>query len=315
MAPESQTTAELSRPCPVCGKSEAAGFLKKENFQLLRCLNCSMTYANPVSAAMASGAYYDSAGTEYLSPAKLQSDYADVRFERELGVFRRHCPAGTVLDVGCSSGAFLFQLKKRFSNDYQILGTDVSGAPLDYAASMGVPVMGGNFLERSFSAPFDAVTFWAVMEHLFEPRLFLEKAAAVLKPGGLCFILVPNLKSLAVKTLGAKYRYIYAEHLNYFSAATLRKFVEREFAVVELKTSHFNPLVILQDFRHGPGDVPRQKRYQLLKRTTAAKKSPWMLPARLGYRAVETLLGIAGLADNLVIVGRKPPARAASNSG
>jgi ribosomal protein S27AE len=110
-----------------------------------------MVYANPAPAGMASGQFYDTEGADYyLSPAKLESDYADVRFERELKLFRKFCPRGAVLDVGCGSGAFLFQLKKRWAGDYETLGTDVSGAPLDYAESRGVPVVRGNFLEQEF---------------------------------------------------------------------------------------------------------------------------------------------------------------------
>ena len=250
-----------------------------------------MIYANPVPAAMATGTFYDQAGHEYLAADKLESDYAPVRFERELRLFRNHCPRGSVLDVGCSSGGFLYQLKQRHPQDYKILGTDVSSAPLDHAAKMGVPVARGDFLTHDFEEQFDAITFWAVMEHLFEPQLFLKKAASLLKPGGLCFILMPNMNSLAVRLLGAKYRYIFAEHLNYFTPRTLRKFVEREFTVLKLKSTHFNPLVIWQDFRGGGREVPRAERAQLLKRTNAYKQSPWMLPVQVAYRATEMALG------------------------
>src|SRR6266478_3873941 len=231
----------LSRLCPVCNGSETKPFLQKADLRLVRCLRCRMIYANPVSAEMAGGIFYDQAGSEYLSPEKVESDYADVRFERELRLFRAHCKQGSVLDVGCSSGAFLYQLKKRFPQDYKIMGTDVSNAPLDYAAKMGIPVVKGDFLTQSFKEEFDAVTFWAVMEHLSEPGQFLEKADAVLKPGGYCFILTPNMNSLAVKLLRAKYRYILAEHLNYFTSSTLETFVRLKFEVIETKSTHFNP--------------------------------------------------------------------------
>ena len=264
-----------------------------------------MIYTNPVPAGMATGTFYDQAGDEYLAAEKLESDYADVRFERELRLFRKHCPHGSVLDVGCSSGAFLHQLKKRHSNDYQVWGTDVSNAPLNHASRMGVPIIKGDFLSHSFEQSFDAVTFWAVMEHLFEPQRFLQKAASILKPGGLCFILVPNMKSLAVKLAGSKYRYIFAEHLNYFTPETLRKIVDGEFNIVDLKSTHFNPLVIWRDFRDGEREIPRAERSQLLKRTTAYKKSRWMLPLKIGYNASEEILGKFLMADNLVIVGRK----------
>lgn len=298
-------TGQVRRPCPACEKQETTPFLVKNGLTLVRCTSCRMIYANEVASAFSSGSFYDESGHEYLASDKLGSDYADVRFERELRLFRRHCPGGQVLDVGCSSGGFLFQLKRRHRVDYTILGTDVSKAPLAHAASMGVPVVTGDFLQHSFEQQFDAVTFWAVMEHLHNPQGFLKKAAAILKPHGLCFILVPNMGSLAVKLLGAKYRYIFPEHINYFSSDTIRTFAERELDVLHISSSHFNPLVIWNDFRHGIRDVPRAERAALLRRTTAYKQSHLMLPIKFAYRASEYLLCKLMLADNLVLVGRK----------
>jgi 2-polyprenyl-3-methyl-5-hydroxy-6-metoxy-1,4-benzoquinol methylase len=301
----SQTNNNWKRACPICDATESEPFLRKLELQLVCCTCCSMVYANPVPAEMATGIFYDKAGSEYLTPEKLESDYADVRFERELRLFRAHCQRGSVLDVGCSSGGFLHQLKKRFPNDYKILGTDVSSEPLAHAVKMGVPVVRGEFLTQTFAEKFDAVTFWAVMEHLADPKTFLKKAASVLKPGGCCFILTPNLSSLAVRLIGSKYRYIFPEHLNYFTPQTLEKFARLEFTVIQTKSTHFNPLVIWQDYRGGERDIPRAERVKLLKRTTGYKKSRWMLPAKIVYRAAESILSTFRLADNVAIVGRK----------
>lgn len=266
-----------------------------------------MVYANPVPTRMATGEYYDQAGMDYyLSPAKLESDYADVRFERELRLFRKFCAHGAVLDVGCSSGAFLHQLQKRWPGEYGILGTDVSGPPLDYAESRGVPVVRGDFLAQEFGGrTFDAVTFWAVLEHLAEPKKFLEKAQAVLRPGGLCFVLVPNLRSLAARCLGAKYRYVYEQHLNYFSAPSLARLVEERFELVATRFTHFNPVVIWQDWRGGGRAVSNAERGELLQRTTAYKQKAWMKPVRWAYGLSEKSLAVCGLTDNLVLVLRK----------
>ncbi|HEY4416947.1 MAG TPA: class I SAM-dependent methyltransferase [Verrucomicrobiae bacterium] len=295
----------LSRNCPICDAQESAPFLRKLELQLVRCVRCAMIYANPVPQEMATGNFYDKAGSEYLTPEKLESDYAPVRFQRELRLFRAHCHRGSVLDVGCSSGGFLYQLKKQFPKDYQTLGTDVSTEPLEYAAKMGVPVVKGEFLTQTFTEKFDAVTFWAVMEHLSEPRLFLEKAASILKPGGHCFILTPNMNSLAVKLIGAKYRYIFPEHLNYFTPATMKRFAELQFKVVGMKSTHFNPLVILKDFRGGQRNISRAERVKLLKRTTGYKQSRWMYPVKKAYQATESILGGFNLADNVAVVGRR----------
>jgi 2-polyprenyl-3-methyl-5-hydroxy-6-metoxy-1,4-benzoquinol methylase len=297
----------VARDCPVCGRNETAAYLQKGELRLVRCRHCTMVYANPVPGKFASGEYYDQAGADYyLSPAKLESDYTAVRFERELRLFRKHCQAGAVLDVGCSSGAFLYQLSRRFPGCYQVLGTDVSGPPLDYAESRGVAVVRGDFLEQDLGGrQFDAITFWAVLEHLAAPQRFLAKAGSVLKPNGLCFALVPNMRSLAAQVLGARYRYIYPQHLNYFTKATLTKMVEDRFWVIELSTTHFNPLVIWQDWRGGGKEVSNRERAQLLQHTTAYKQSPWLRPVKALYALAEKALGALSLADNLVVVLRK----------
>jgi 2-polyprenyl-3-methyl-5-hydroxy-6-metoxy-1,4-benzoquinol methylase len=275
--------------------------------RLVRCSQCKMIYVDPVPAAFASGTYYQDAGTDYyLTPAKLQSDYSAVRFQRELALFRRRCLSGRVLDVGCSSGAFLFQLTRRFPCSYQVLGTDVSGPPLDYAESRGVPVLRGDFLTHDFGASrFGAVTFWAVLEHLVEPGAFLRKASGVLEPGGLCFALMPNMKSLAVRLLRTRYRYIYPQHLNYFTRATLTRLASERFEIVESRSMHFNPIVIWQDWQRGGAEVSNSQRAQLLQRTTSYKQNPWLAPLKGLYRMTECVLGAFDLADNLALVLRK----------
>jgi 2-polyprenyl-3-methyl-5-hydroxy-6-metoxy-1,4-benzoquinol methylase len=301
------TPAQTARPCPVCGNNDAEAYLQKGDLRLVRCRPCAMIYANPVSGEFASGEYYNRAGTGYyLSPAKLESDYAPVRFQRELRLFRKHCPGGAVLDVGCSSGAFLFQLGQRFPGCYQVLGIDVSSPPLDYAESRGVAVVRGNFLEQDFgNRKFAAVTFWAVLEHLVAPQEFLAKAKSVLKPDGLCFALVPNMGSLAARFLGARYRYVYSQHLNYFTRATLTRLLGARFSVIEFGSTHFNPIVIWQDWRGGGKDVSNRERAQLLQRTTAYKQNPLLRPVKTLYALAERALGASNLADNLVVVLRR----------
>jgi 2-polyprenyl-3-methyl-5-hydroxy-6-metoxy-1,4-benzoquinol methylase len=297
--------AKIDRECPLCGKNDPTAFLRKNQLILVRCKNCAMIYANPVPAEMG-GEYYDNLGTPfYLSPEKLESDYAGVRFERELRLFQKYCSQGTVLDVGCSTGAFLFQLKSR--GNYRVMGTDISKPALDHARSRELEIIDTSFLDHDFGETrFDAITFWAVTEHLLEPKKFLNKAAALLKAGGHCFILVPNMESLAVRLLGKKYRYIFPQHVNYFTAKTLEEFsLTENFEITASGSMHFNPIVIWQDFRNKGGFVPDEQRAALLKRTTAYKQNPVLKPLKIIYRHAEKILGDLNLADNLFIVLRK----------
>lgn len=300
----------VERACPVCQGDRSKPELEKDGLRAVRCAGCGMVFANPVESRFASGSFYDGlAESFYLSPAKLAGDFAPVRFARELRLFRRHCPGGTVLDVGCCTGGFLHQLAARFPGAYSGVGMDVAGAALDHAERSGVRVERGDFVEHDFGGRrFQAVTMWAVLEHVPEPGRFLTKAARVLEPGGHCFVLVPNLGSLAFRTLGARYRYAMPEHLNYFSAATLRALVAREPALEleRLTTTHFNPLVLWEDWRRGGrARVADADRARLLERTTHWKRRPWLAPARWLYGAGEAALRPGGLADNLVAVLRR----------
>jgi len=286
-----------------------ANLLQKGDLQLVTCKVCSMVYANPIDEGLASGQFYDQLATPfYLSPNKLESDYAPVRFERELKLFRNLCRRGRVLDVGCSTGAFLAQLQRRFGKDYEALGTDVAGPALDYAESKGVPVLRESFLTADFKGRrFDAVTFWAVLEHLPNPQAFLSRTASVLEPGGLCFILVPNFQSLAVRLLRSRYRYILPQHVNYFTSSTLARLAKREpgLRVIYEGSSHFNPLVILQDLKRRKQPVSDEERAELLKRTTGYKNNPALKPIKWALAAVEAVLAGLNLADNIVIVLQK----------
>jgi SAM-dependent methyltransferase len=297
----------IERVCPVCDGRGTRPHWRKEDVALVQCLGCGMVFASPVPAVLASGEHYEGlAAGLYLAADKLAADYAPVRFERELRLFRRFCPRGKVLDVGCSTGGFLFQLEVRWPGDYERLGTDVVGPALDYAKERGVPVLRGSFLEHDFGdGRFDAVTLWAVAEHLVEPAKYLAKAAALLRPGGHCFVLVPNVKSLAMRLLGPRYRYVMAEHVNYFSAATLRRLTARvpDMEIVAFRSTHFNPVVLWQDRRSQGRPVSDSGRVALLKRTTSWKQRGG--PLRWCYQAVEKALGAAGLADNLAAVMRK----------
>lgn len=274
---------------------------------LVQCRDCGMVYADPVPERYASGEYYNQEATAYyLSPEKLQADYSPVRFLRELRLFRRWCRSGSVLDVGCSSGGFLHQLNRQFPGNYSILGTDVCQAPLDYAASRGIPVLNDNFLAHDFGKTrFDAITFWAVLEHLAEPDKFLGKAQSLLHRDGLCFVLVPNYAAAATRILGVRYRYIYPQHLNYFTRSTLQRFCHT-WRVEFMGASHFNPVVIWQDWRSGGVEVSNQSRGALLKTTTRLKSNPALAPVRAVYGILEHGLARLGLADNLVAVLRPP---------
>ena len=123
----------------------------------------------------------------------------------------------------------------------------------------------------------------------------------------MCMVLVPNLHSLAIRLLGARYRYVMPEHINFFSPRSLRTMVEStgEWEVKHLGSMHFNPVVLLQDMWRGGHCVPDSERAGLLKRTNRWKKHPALGLLRWGYRCLESLLNTQVAGDNLTVVLQK----------
>jgi hypothetical protein len=107
--------------------------------------------------------------------------------------------------------------------------------------------------------------------------------------------------------LGSKYRYILPEHINYFTPQSLRQLFERQggWEILAQGSMHFNPIVIIQDFRNKKGLVSDVNRVQLLKKTTAFKQSRWLKPLRWAYSLSERCLAQFNLADNVYIVVKK----------
>ena len=278
--------------------------MQKEGFAIVRCGVCGMKYIQ--DACVIPRDYYETdADRFYTSPDKVRGDYSSHRYDRELNAFTTYCSGGKILDVGCSTGGFLYQANLRFEGKYELFGTDIASSATEVAKAHGVKIIETNFFSEAFpERNFQAITFWAVLEHLPSPSAFLARTYELLASGGRVFVVVPNADSLAIRLIGSRYRYIMAEHLNYFSVDTLARLFAPRFRPLRVTTSHFNPLVILQDFRRKNSPKP-QERAELLNKTNAMKSMKVLKPLRLGYRLCEDLLGRAELADNILGIFKK----------
>jgi SAM-dependent methyltransferase len=100
---------------------------------------------------------------------------------------------GRILDVGCSSGKFLYRLREM---GWETHGVEVDAGAAALAASRGLHVFHGALEQARYPREyFDVATVVHVLEHVHEPRTFLKEIWRVLKPGGKLYVEVPNLKS------------------------------------------------------------------------------------------------------------------------
>jgi SAM-dependent methyltransferase len=88
---------------------------------------------------------------------------------------------------------------------------------------------------------YDAVTAWAVLEHVHDPMAYFRKASEVTKAGGLFVFQVPNFNSLASRRLFLE---DVPRHLYFFSEKTVRRYLEETGFVLE--EAHFGRDIFVQ---------------------------------------------------------------------
>ena len=169
-----------------------------ERFEVVRCRRCGLVRLEPRPSPERVAAYYpgnywfapDGSAAGSLEEAWRRMVLRDhVRFVRR-AVERAGVP-GPVLDVGCGGGLFPGMLRER---GFAAMGLDFSpGAAAVAWKRNGVPVVVGS-LETAPLAPGScaAVTMFHVLEHLHDPRAYLEAARQLLKPAGTLVVQVPN---------------------------------------------------------------------------------------------------------------------------
>jgi SAM-dependent methyltransferase len=130
--------------------------------------------------------------------------------------------SGAILDLGCSSGAFLASLR---SQSWELYGIEVSADCARRAeAASGAKVFVGDILEAPFPREsFDVITCFDVLEHLYEPRRVMAKVTEWLKPGGVFCVFVPNIDSAEGRVFGSYWCGLeLPRHLFHYSPAALR---------------------------------------------------------------------------------------------
>ncbi|MBW1802445.1 MAG: class I SAM-dependent methyltransferase [Deltaproteobacteria bacterium] len=145
-----------------------------------------------------------------------------------------------LLDVGCSSGAFIFYAMKEAVHAE---GVEPAPAPAEMAVKSGLKVQQGLLQELQFPGEsFNVVTLFEVIEHLRDPVELLRECHRILSPEGILIIRTGNTDSWTVQYLQSKWEYFqikkHGGHISFFNPFSMRKLGERMGFRVEILKTH-----------------------------------------------------------------------------
>jgi len=144
------------------------------------------------------------------------------RWGFRLEAIAQYKQSGALLDLGCSSGSFLELMR---GESWKLYGIEMSAEVARTAeAKSGAEVFVGSILDAHFPpASFDVITCFDVLEHLYEPRRVMARVSEWLKPGGIFYVLVPNIDSAEGRVLGSYWHGLeLPRHLFHYSPASLK---------------------------------------------------------------------------------------------
>jgi len=129
-----------------------------------------------------------------------------------------------LLDVGCSSGAFV-HTAVRLGFDAE--GVEPAPAAAQAARAAGLKVEKGLLREVGYAdGSFDAVTLFEVIEHVRDPVMLLRECRRILRPAGVLMVGTGNCDSWTARALGARWEYLdisrHGGHISFFSPRSLQ---------------------------------------------------------------------------------------------
>lgn len=234
--------------CPVCEQAGAKEWLlgpdrfhgRQQRYKLVRCPACSLVWLSQPPTADEMYQHYTDAYDRLISGSGQNSPE---RWRARKDTLFQYKKSGALLDMGCSSGAFLQSLQGK---QWALYGIEMSKDSAKNAeARSGAHVFVGHVLEASFPPEsFDVITCFDVLEHLYEPRRIMARVREWLKPGGIFYVLVPNVDSAEARVFGSYWHGLeLPRHLFHYSPSALRFLAETAgLKEVSIET-HRNPAV------------------------------------------------------------------------
>jgi SAM-dependent methyltransferase len=229
------------RGCPICLEKACAilhtqrfilpeGCPLPSEYDVVCCDRCGFVFADTAAQQAAYSEFY--ANESKYTDNKTSTGGGGSPGERER--FRNAAQriglalkdrAARIVDIGCANGGLLSALKEQgYTN---LCGIDPAPACANYTRQSNAIETYVASLDKMPSqlGPFDGVILSHVLEHVLDLHQALEGVHAIVKPGGVLYVEVPDAGKYCDFVV-APFQDFNTEHINHFSHPSLRNLAE-----------------------------------------------------------------------------------------
>jgi SAM-dependent methyltransferase len=198
----------------------------REYYHLYYCRSCKCHFFDAAQHAVSLKKLYDDIS---LSRGEFPEEFSpSKKWEKQKKIVEKlsRRPVESILDVGCRTGDFLMHFPQGIRRE----GVELSGHYAEVARKRGLTIYNDQLEKVDFRACYDLVSSFAILEHLEDPLVFLDKLSGILNPSGLLVVLIPayNCLKRRLYDLTGRHWHMYSppEHLNYYSGYFLDSYLK-----------------------------------------------------------------------------------------
>ena len=217
------------RACEVCSGTEFTSLFEKDDHRWTRCKSCALERIDPPPTDETLSAIY---GKHYYDAWGLHDDVSTVgqlkkaTFSYVLEQLPPLPAHAKLLDCGAATGFLLEIAKERGLEPYGVelseFGANAIAEKFGAGRAFRGEIENATFPDAG-EGSFQAVTMCDYIEHVRNPKRVLERAHALLAPGGVLALTTPDTGSLTHRGLGKGWSHYKVEHLYYFGRENITK--------------------------------------------------------------------------------------------
>jgi SAM-dependent methyltransferase len=178
---------------------------------LYRCKSCHLSFRWPRLSDEQSRALYLQVNLD-----NWQYNYEDrPDWNIAQGYLEENFVGGKILDIGCFDGGF----KKRLSGNWTCYGVEIHEVAATQAKEKGIHIIARDYDDlKNVTTQFDAVVAFDMIEHVEDPRYFLQQIMKVTRPNGIIIVSTGDSDAPSWRFMGSRYWYCtISEHISFIN--------------------------------------------------------------------------------------------------